>query len=373
MFIFCLIASVIFLIYISFLILLLISGRKERLWKGEYEPPVSVIIPFRNEEENLARLLNCLLNQFYPKEKIEIIFIDDHSSDQSKFVIEKIQIRQEGYRIKLLSVKQHKGKKAALYTGINAATSEIILQTDADCSMDANWIRNSVRPLKDPMIKVSAGMVRMEAGGRFLQKLFSLEFMSLQASGRALMKRNLPVMANGANLTYRKSIWLQYHSSEGRWLSGDDVFFIQLLAKQDPQSIIYNENSQVNTPAAGSLKEFFSQRIRWGSKTENYPLKQAKWIAWLVAIHNVLLLISAGLAFVNYPVFIWFLWVLLLKSVPEFILLYKFARMSGQTALLFLFFPAAFLYPLYIFLAGVIIILVPAKTRWKGRSIVNQP
>ncbi|MEI9943927.1 MAG: glycosyltransferase [Chitinophagaceae bacterium] len=97
---------------------------------GRSSIKISVIIPARNEEENIGKLLNALNEQTYPKESFEIIVVDDHSEDGTTNIVSTFP------RVKLISLKDdniNSYKKKAIETGIAAATGELIVTTDADC------------------------------------------------------------------------------------------------------------------------------------------------------------------------------------------------------------------------------------------------
>lgn len=102
---------------------------------------VSVIIPFRNEKDNLLKNLKSLEEQTYPKDKYEIIYVNDSSTDNS---IEIIETNRKNENIKVISVPENffpnAHKKRAIKFGIENSRGEIIITTDADCTYNQDWL-----------------------------------------------------------------------------------------------------------------------------------------------------------------------------------------------------------------------------------------
>ena len=105
---------------------------------------VSVLVAVRNEEDNLPILTTCLKNQNFPKELLEIIFVNDNSTDRTEEVIRNSFLRGEiNHQVISLS-KNESGKKTAITKGVANASGDLIITTDADCRMDADWISTIV-------------------------------------------------------------------------------------------------------------------------------------------------------------------------------------------------------------------------------------
>ena len=109
---------------------------------------ISVIIPARNEENNIAACLDSLAEQDYPKDLLEIIVADDHSTDETAGIVN----RYAGSGIILLELKKEMtdspqtsgSKKAAITAAIKKSTGTLIITTDADCLFPKKWLRTLV-------------------------------------------------------------------------------------------------------------------------------------------------------------------------------------------------------------------------------------
>ncbi len=334
---------------------------------GNMEYPISVLIPFRDEEEKLPALLNCLSAQVYSG-KWEVIFINDHSSDNGAEWVESFIQKEEVDNLRLIhSPKGAKGKKAALAEGTKHASGEVLVQTDADCEMGEFWLQNLLNGFEENAEMV-LGPVAMLPQQGFWSEFAALEFMSLQASGAAFTLGKKPIMGSAANMAYHKSVLVNLKRSGQNLSSGDDVFMIQSLGKEDPQKVkfVLNEKAQTYTSAPGSFGEFVNQRARWGSKTAAYPSKLAIIVAGLIGGISVLQCALMVLGFWQITYLVIFAAVLLAKAIADYVFLRKYAALTKQTNLLSLFIPSTIIYPFYICITGMAMFF---KTTWKGRKV----
>ncbi len=97
----------------------------------------SIVVPFRNEAENLPNLLNSISLLDYPKELVEIILVDDDS--ENEFRIQNLEFRTQ--IIKNIR-KTNSPKKDAINTALNIAKNDWIITTDADCLVPKNWLKS---------------------------------------------------------------------------------------------------------------------------------------------------------------------------------------------------------------------------------------
>ncbi|MBK6826735.1 MAG: glycosyltransferase [Chitinophagaceae bacterium] len=99
--------------------------------------PISIIIPARNEEENISHLLEAIEEQSYSSALIEVIVVDDQSTDQTAAIVSSFPYVK---LLRLSSDIQQSHKKRAIEFGIANASHEWILTTDADCIPPVNWV-----------------------------------------------------------------------------------------------------------------------------------------------------------------------------------------------------------------------------------------
>lgn len=334
--------------------------------RGHIPVKVSVIIPVRNEEQHLHSMFKDLLTQDHQLPDYEVIFVDDHSSDRSVTFIE--QFCQEHPAFRILQLPGHvTGKKHAVAAGIEAATGDCIIQTDADCRLPECFISGHVRYSAFGADLV-IGPVVVQAGKSIWSRLEALEHFSLTATGLAAAAAARPVMCSGANLSYSKDV---FRESEAALLSiphvsGDDVFLLEKAKKSRRNIQLMSEPGMVvmTSPSAGPLK-FLQQRTRWGSKARHYRDPDMVTLSLLVGFTNAML---TGLL-VATPFVEGMGWMFLsawgIKSVVDYLLLREVAVRLEQKHLLGIFPVAALFYYFYVTIAGIL--SLSGSFAWKGR------
>jgi cellulose synthase/poly-beta-1,6-N-acetylglucosamine synthase-like glycosyltransferase len=264
--------EILFGFYFLFILLLIVGWRKMQR-AGLPDSParisVSILTPFRNEAENLPLLLSSLQKLKYPSDKLEVILIDDHSTDSSRDVINNFLERNSYLNFRIIE-STRQGKKHALNSAIASARGEVILTTDADCLMGDKWVSAMSAPFVQQSVNMVVGSVRIESNNTFWSSMQQLEFSSLVGTSGATLSFHVPSMCNGANLAFRKSTFLLVGGYESNIdiASGDDEFLMRKFARISKQSIIFNSDSSsiVSTHALKSVSQFIQQRIRWAGK-----------------------------------------------------------------------------------------------------------
>lgn len=331
---------------------------------------VSVTVALRNESRNVESLVSSLLNQQTNNIVFDLLFVDDHSTDDTLPLLQSwAEIHPE--RIKVLKASGE-GKKAALRQAIEASDAEIILTTDADCRPQPFWLALMVAPFGEPSAQMVLGPVRLEHRKKLLEKLQSLEFCSLMGATGGAVALHKPSMANGANLAFRRNSYLQaYEKQAGQNLaSGDDLFMMnsfETMFGAESIGFCNAKSAIVSTQALSTFKDFVSQRIRWVSKSSAYRNLSTLIPAWVVFIFNFFLIAMMMAAIIlpwMIPVFMLFF---TLKALADFPLVRAVAVFNGQKNLLWLFVPLSLIYPFYVVFIPLIALIT--KTEWKGRSL----
>jgi cellulose synthase/poly-beta-1,6-N-acetylglucosamine synthase-like glycosyltransferase len=237
-------------------------------------PTLSVIIPARDEEATIGRTLYYLLNQDYPEDLLQIIVVDDRSSDATSEIVG--QYMRNHPQVELVSVTECpesvSPKKHALTEGIKHAMGEIIVTTDADCSFHPDWLTTMVRHFAED-VGIVAGLTRFWLRKEFLpmwQKMQWLDFISHSFVSAGAIGSGLAFNCNGSNLAYRRQVFDEVDGFSGvdRIVSGDDEFFAQKVNRNTNWKIRFATEpaSIVLSQPVRTLKEMFHQRFRWGSK-----------------------------------------------------------------------------------------------------------
>lgn len=345
---------------------------------------ITVIVPVRNEEENILSIINAIQNQEYPSRLFEIIIVDDHSTDDtiklaSPFVSDHLQ---------LISINEQSDennfvayKKRAIEMGIEMAKGTLIITTDADCTMKTTWLKTiaAYYELYHPEMIVMP--VSIKSNNSFLETFQSLDFMSLQGITAAAVYKKIHGMCNGANLAYTKKVFYEVNRFKGidHIASGDDMLLMHKISKKHKDRIHYLKSKEVivETQAEKSISDFINQRIRWASKADKYEDKSLLPVLFLVYLVNVILLFSLGSLFFGRFIFNIqhssfniskiFLIFLLIKTVVELLFLYPVSRFFGKQQMLWLFPLFQPFHILYTVIAGWFGKF--GTYHWKGRKL----
>ncbi len=174
----------------------------------------SVIIPARNEEENIQNCIRSIIEQNYPAELFEVIVINDHSTDQTENIIRLMQ--QQYSNLRLLNLTDHLDgkqlnayKKKAIEIAIGQSNGDWIVTTDADCITGNNWLRLYDAYIQEKKPVFVAAPVMFTNDHSFISVFQLLDFISLQGITAAAVSAGYHTMCNGANIAYRKDVFYE--------------------------------------------------------------------------------------------------------------------------------------------------------------------
>jgi cellulose synthase/poly-beta-1,6-N-acetylglucosamine synthase-like glycosyltransferase len=261
---------------------------------------ITVVVCFRNEENNLPILLNSLIAQSYPSHLFEILLYNDASTDGSLAVIKNIQAQNKSHQIicKDVVIKQgcNSPKKLAINDAAAYSKANLIVVTDADCQVFSDWLITIEQCYTQQKALLIAAPVIVESQNFWLQKLQGIEMQTLAAVTAGAIGHKKALMCNGANMAFdRKTfLYLDPYQYNHHISSGDDMFLLQSMQKEKAQHIEFlaHQNAMVNTKAKNDLKSYIHQRVRWASKSKNYNTNGIKAVALIVFNMNVALLFS---------------------------------------------------------------------------------
>lgn len=265
----------------------------------------SIIIPARNEQDNIANCIRSITQQNYPTDLYEIIVVDDFSQDNTALIVQGLQLQYT--QLRLLQLKDYYQpnelnafKKKAIEKAISQSSGQWILTTDADCIVPKLWLS-----LYDQYIQahhpvfVAAPVMFIKTSG-ILNQFQLLDFMALQGITAAAVGAGKHSMSNGANLAFEKAAFYAVGGYQGvdNIASGDDMLLMHKMKRLSrPLGYIFHKDAIVQTKAMETWQEFIMQRIRWSSKARYYDDRSIFWVLLLVYIFNfsILLLLLLGL------------------------------------------------------------------------------
>ncbi len=261
-------------------------------------PQVSVLVPMRNEASALPHCLAALAAQEYPEQRMEVLLIDDHSTDGTAKIAAAAITGDARFRV-LRCTEGEAGKKDAITRGVAEARGDVIVTTDADCVFAPQWLRSMLHPFADGA-DVVAGPVVFSSRDSFFARLQALEFLGLVGVGAGFFGIGYPRLCNGANFAYRREPFDAAGGYDGNRdvHSGDDAFLLHdIVYRQGGRAAFVTDGAAVvRTEAAASVREFLRQRIRWASKTRSY--EDSRFVSFLVLLF-VYFLFAAAAPFVS--------------------------------------------------------------------------
>ena len=285
---------ILFCIYIS-------RGLRRTYRKSEEQPFISILVPARNEEANIFSCLQSLSQLNYPREKTEIIVLNDRSEDNTGEIIHHFCEAHPHFR--QLEISQDKdqlsGKMNVLAQGLDIARGEIILVTDADCRVSTGWAEAMVAHFT-PETGMVGGVTILEHPNdshEFLARLQALDWLFLQGIASGMTGAGRPVSILGNNFAFRRAA---YHETGGFRKIGfsltEDMALMQAIVQLGKWKINYplNENTLVFSKPAASLRELYHQRLRWLSGGISGPI--TGWLLMITALMTHLLIIVWGIA-----------------------------------------------------------------------------
>ena len=326
-------------------------------------PSVSVIVAARNEENNILTCLGSLNNLIYPDDKLEMIIIDDASSDNTLKIISNFIHGKLKFRVIHLEENDSailKGKVRAMAEGIKIANGEIILTTDADCVVSQLWAK-TIATYYVGSVAVVNGYTTQTVAGSF-SGMQAIDFIYLLFIAAGTINLCKPVSCIGNNMSFRKKAYVETGGFENLPFSvTEDFLLLNSIHKLKKYEVIYplNKDSVVISKPAESIKELFYQKKRWAVGGIDAPLLGISLMLWAF-LTNIFILLT--------PFFFsaaWLYLVIFKIAIDFFVLLPVHQRLGLQKNLKY-FLVFEIYYLIYVVVLPFVVLL-SKKVKWKDR------
>lgn len=334
-----------------------------------HQQTVTIVVPARDEAENIEKILFDLSKQDYPRHLMQVVVVDDHSTDQTLQVCKKFKQENPELRLECFSLTETSSKKAAIAWAVESSKYEWILTTDADVSVPSRQWLTRIMAHGAVDVDMICGPVLFSCNDTrsLIRELSALESIGLTAIAAAGIKSRHPFYCNGANLAFRRDAFLRvngYDGSKDR-MTGDDT---ALLLKFPPASVRYAQHREaaVHSVPPPDGTGFLSQRQRWASKIPyalSWSTLVASVFAWLA--HAGFICCTAGF-FVGGGAAPLFLGIWLSKAVVEYGLLKAVGDFFDRRVAFMLILMLQPTYALAITIIGFASVFMPYH--WKGRK-----
>lgn len=234
-------------------------------------PFVTVIMPALNEEELIKKAIDSIFASNYPQNKIEVICINDGSTDLTLFNMRQAK-KKYGGRLKLVNFRQNLGKRKAIYVGLKKSRGEVIVTVDTDSKIGRSAIRNVVIPLvKDKATGAVAGRVAvLNERENFLTRMLSIRYSISFNFGRAYQSIYGAVFCcPGALTAYRKEVlkkfvheWVNQHFLNTPCTYGEDRGLTTQILKAGYMTR-FQSNAIVYTKVPSTFTQMNKMYLRW--------------------------------------------------------------------------------------------------------------
>lgn len=327
-------------------------------------PFVSLLLAVRNEEKNLLRCLESLVELDYPKEKLEILVGNDCSEDRTGEIAERFAAEHSHIRVFHLDGSEYaqtKGKARVLAFLANQAKGEYFFITDADINMNRSWMKGLLAAF-DKNTAIVSGMTMSESGG-FFANLLSLDWMYFMSLNNSFSNIGTNVTAVGNNM----AITAEAYKNSG----GYENLPFSITEDYKLFKIIHNMGYKIKNPinsetllACDPIHTFYDwlhQRKRWMRGGMELPLvwKSLMLVLAVYYIAMIWLLIFAPKIWIA----VWFV-----KFILQSLQLFTTSHLVEQKPPSFL---NLLLYDLYLYFAipiMAVFYMLPTKIEWKGRK-----
>ncbi len=326
-------------------------------------PTASVIVAARNEEENILRCLESLDKLTYPEGKLEIILVNDHSTDRTEEIIDNFIAGKNRFR-KINAEKEFgklRGKTNALANGIASVNNEIILTTDADCAVSPKWAETIASYYTCDVAVVNGYTDQLAVDG--FSGMQNLDFLFLLTVASGCININNPITCIGNNMSYRKKAYDEVGGYQNLPFSvTEDFVLLDAIHKLKKYKLVYplDADALVTSLACKDWKSLKRQKKRWGVGGLRVPVTGYTVLVSGFVSHLCILLLpffysSVGLS------------LLFLKVLSDYLLLKMVSSKLRLKNSMKYFFQFQLYYLIYVIVLPLVV-FVDQKVEWKGRK-----
>jgi cellulose synthase/poly-beta-1,6-N-acetylglucosamine synthase-like glycosyltransferase len=264
------------------------------------EVGISIIISVKNEEKNIKTNVNSLKNLEYQEDNFEVIFVDDHSEDDTSQNIKDSIKDHQNFKLILLSKAEAGGKRNALKKGIEKTRFEYILITDADCRPDPKWLKAYSKKFSLEY-DFLFGIAPFEQDNSQINKIACYENLRNSILTFAFAGLGIPYSAAARNFGFTKYAFetVGGYSKTKQAISGDDDLLLREAVKNRMKiSTVTDTSSYVYSQTEKTFKDYLKQKARH-TQTSFHYLTKHRLLLGFWHILNLFSLLSVLLMFFN--------------------------------------------------------------------------
>jgi cellulose synthase/poly-beta-1,6-N-acetylglucosamine synthase-like glycosyltransferase len=335
----------------------------------DFEPKVTVIVAARNEEDNIGACIESLVKLNYPTNKLELIIVSDHSTDKTFSIITKFA-EKHSFLIGLEAQTEQgnlKGKTNAITQAIEISTGEVLMFTDADCTVSTEWVRQTIKYF-DEKTGIVGGFTLLDAKSAF-EGIQALDWLILFSTSSGTAGWKIPLTAIGNNISVRKKAYEEmggYYSIP--FSVTEDYALVRAILSKTKYKLKFPllPDATVSSQACTTIKQLYRQKKRWAiGGLDMIPHGLIIFsMTWMLSLTVI---VGFFVANVNTLFLAFFT-----KLIIDFVYLFRLIKNVQRVSLL----KHIFFFELY-FIAYVFIIpfvaLLAKKVVWKERHLIKTP
>lgn len=243
----------------------LLEHLKNRKQKRVLEPPTfSVVVPAHNEEKTIIRNLNSIFENDYSKKHLQVVFVDDGSTDKTLKLVREFKKRHK-YKNLVIVTQKNQGKANALNNGlINYATGELVMCLDADSYIQQDALSKAARYFRNKEVVALASNVKIMPRNELLNTIQMYEYLICYQMKRAQTVFNIEYIIGGIGSTFRRSMLEKVGFYDGDTITEDIDLTMKIIRRGNKKNrVIYGADVVAYTESALTLADLIRQRYRW--------------------------------------------------------------------------------------------------------------
>jgi biofilm PGA synthesis N-glycosyltransferase PgaC len=354
------------LIYIGYLVRSYIGFSKTEMFTINdshiNKTKTCIIICAKNEERTIEKCLSSVFSQNFDKELLEIILVNDGSTDNTKSIAEKF-FQESKVPYQIINNTESIGKKKSITSAIENCNSELIICRDADTfTENSNWLKTIVSYYEETDKQFIIAPLEIENKNGFLNQLqfFENSALAIITGGFAFYKKAF--LCNGANLAFTKKIFEKIggYKSHIDLNSGDDVLLLEDVKKVNPDLVGYlkTKNASVITYPLKSFQKLLQQKVRWASKFDKNPNQINAFLGIIVFLVHLFSLFYLIKPIFTHHIPVFGIIFICLRVLIDFLLLFLASRYFNRPVKWAWFLPMSVLYSFYVILTTLLSVVV---------------
>lgn len=360
------ISIILFLIRFFFMLIgsLKEKSKQKKSYIKEY-PFVSIIVPARNEEDKIEKCLLELTESDYPKEKYEILPVNDRSDDSTGKIIDNLADLHSNIKpVHVTENNKHKnlkGKPGALQSGIEKSQGKYLLMTDADCLVNKNWIKTTVQNFETNDYDLIPSFTLI-SGNRIFDKIQAVEWIYMHTMASAGVGNNTPLGCYGNNLSIRKNMYENIGGYPNIEFSVTEDLALEKSVFEHKGKVHYHcdYDSTVVTLPCKTMSEYLKQKKRWAVGGTGLGWKATYFVFASLAMWTSIII--SGI----YQMWIWLAIIGIIRFLADYLLIDSSLPKLKQQRL------RKWILPSVIFFTVMELIvpftLLTGKVKWKGQK-----